>query len=164
MRRLSLTQWIFVAMVVGIAVGWVFPEAERASHGGFAASDIRVLGTIGWIVAGILVGKVLKADAQALPMQVAAGASIALGLFSFALRGGDAAARDKLIDSLELFGIGFSWGGFESLATPADPNGLRTAPQHDYGGPLLRLHIGLEDPDDLIADLAKALAEYPSAR
>ena len=86
------------------------------------------------------------------------------GLFSFALKGGDAGARDRLIDSLELFGIGFSWGGFESLATPADPNGLRTSSQHDYGGPLLRLHIGLEDPDDLIADLAKALAEYPSAR
>jgi proton glutamate symport protein len=45
-RRLSLTQWIFVAMVVGIAVGWVFPEAERAARGGFAATDLRVLGTI----------------------------------------------------------------------------------------------------------------------
>ena len=86
------------------------------------------------------------------------------GLFSFALKGGDAPARDRLIDSLQLFGIGYSWGGFESLATPADPKGLRTASTRDYGGPLMRLHIGLEDPDDLIADLAKALGEYPSAR
>ena len=85
------------------------------------------------------------------------------GLFSFALKGGDAAARDKLIDSLELFGIGYSWGGFESLATPSDPKGLRTASKRDFGGPLVRLHIGLEDPDDLIADLARALALYSSA-
>jgi len=84
------------------------------------------------------------------------------GLFSIALKGGDAKARDTLIDRLELFGIGYSWGGFESLATPADTKGLRSAASRDFGGPLLRLHIGLEDPDDLIADLAKALAQYPS--
>ncbi len=89
-----------------------------------------------------------------------AGAS---GLFSFALRGGDKAARDALIDSLELFGIGFSWGGFESLAAPADPQPVRTATSRDFGGALVRLHIGLEDPDDLIGDLARALAEYRPA-
>jgi cystathionine beta-lyase len=81
------------------------------------------------------------------------------GLFSFALGGGDSAARDRLIDSLELFGIGYSWGGFESLATPAEPT--RTASSPDWGGPLVRLQIGLEDPDDLIADLAAALEAYP---
>jgi cystathionine beta-lyase len=81
------------------------------------------------------------------------------GLFSFALKGGDSAARDRLIDSLDLFGIGYSWGGFESLATPAEPT--RTASAPDWGGPLVRLQIGLEDPDDLIADLASALELYP---
>ena len=81
------------------------------------------------------------------------------GLFSFVLKGGDEAARDKLIDSLELFGIGYSWGGFESLAVPADAT--RTAHKPEYEGPLVRLHIGLEDPDDLIADLARVLAQYP---
>jgi cystathionine beta-lyase len=82
------------------------------------------------------------------------------GLFSFALNGGNSAAGDRLIDGLELFGIGYSWGGFESLATPVEPTRTATAP--DWGGPLVRLQIGLEDPDDLIADLAAALRDYPS--
>ena len=82
----------------------------------------------------------------------------ATGLFSFVLAGGDDAARARLVDSLQLFGIGYSWGGYESLAVPADP--VRTAMTLDLEGPLVRLHIGLEDPDDLIADLAAALARY----
>jgi cysteine-S-conjugate beta-lyase len=82
------------------------------------------------------------------------------GLFSFALRGGDAAARARLIDSLEMFGIGFSWGGFESLVVPADP--VRTVTGWSAEGPLVRLHVGLEDADDLIDDLAHALANYPA--
>jgi cystathionine beta-lyase len=85
------------------------------------------------------------------------------GLFAFALAGGDKAARDALIDRLELFGIGYSWGGYESLAVPVDPEPLRTVTQPRYDGPLVRLHVGLEDPQDLIADLAAALADYPSS-
>jgi cystathionine beta-lyase len=82
-----------------------------------------------------------------------AGAS---GLFAFAIRGDDA-ARVRLVDSLEHFGIGFSWGGFESLALPIDPERMRTAVPFKSDGPLIRLQIGLEDPADLIADLARAL-------
>jgi cystathionine beta-lyase len=85
----------------------------------------------------------------------------AAGLFSFVLKGGDSADRDKLIESLKLFAIGYSWGGFESLVTPAEP--IRTASNPDWGGPVVRLQIGLEDPDDLIADLTQALAGYPAA-
>jgi len=80
------------------------------------------------------------------------------GLFAFVLKGGDEAARDALIDSLEQFGIGYSWGGFESLAVPADAT--RTAKRPVYDGPLVRLHVGLENPDDLIADLEQALKNY----
>jgi cystathionine beta-lyase len=82
----------------------------------------------------------------------------ATGLFSFVLDGGDAAARTRLIESLELFGIGYSWGGYESLAVPADS--LQTTARPEFEGPVVRLHIGLEDPDDLIADLAAALAVF----
>lgn len=84
------------------------------------------------------------------------------GLFSFLLKGGDKAARDRLVDSLDLFGIGWSWGGFESLAVPANPAGARTVKDWSHEGQMVRLHIGLEDPDELIGDLAKALARYPS--
>jgi cystathionine beta-lyase len=83
----------------------------------------------------------------------------ASGLFSFVLKGGGKAEAARLIDSLELFGIGYSWGGFESLAIPADP--VRTATRLELEGPLIRLHIGLESPDDLIADLAAALERLP---
>jgi cystathionine beta-lyase len=78
------------------------------------------------------------------------------GLFSFELKDSDARTRAAFIDSLKLFGIGFSWGGYESLALPADP--VRTVSNAPAPN-LVRLHIGLEDPDDLIADLAAAFAQ-----
>jgi cysteine-S-conjugate beta-lyase len=64
------------------------------------------------------------------------------------------AARAAFIDALALFGIGYSWGGYESLAVPANPP--RSAVPWQADGPLVRLSIGLEDPADLIADLAQA--------
>ena len=85
------------------------------------------------------------------------------GLFSFVLNGGDDAARCRLIDGLELFGIGWSWGGYESLAVPNDPQPNRTVTPWHAEGPLVRLHIGLEDPDDLIADLEAGLRRFAPA-
>ncbi len=88
------------------------------------------------------------------------------GLFSFVFRGGTSAARDAFLDALTLFGLGYSWGGFESLATPIDPASLRTAspwplagmaPEDRFG---VRLSIGLEDASDLIADIEAALAVW----
>ena len=78
----------------------------------------------------------------------------ASGLFSFALSG-DEADRTRLVEKLTLFGIGYSWGGYESLVLPVDP--VRTVSRAPATN-LVRLHIGLEDPDDLIEDLAQALA------
>ena len=69
-----------------------------------------------------------------------------------------AEATRAMIDNLDLFGIGASWGGFESLALPTTGFVTRTAEQKDFGGPMIRLHIGLEDPADLIADLERGLA------
>ena len=87
----------------------------------------------------------------------------AAGLFSFVLNGGNEASRAALIDGLEHFGIGFSWGGFESLALPVDPQRHRTAVPWRAEGPLVRLQIGLEDPDDLIADLEAGFARFRAA-
>ena len=87
----------------------------------------------------------------------------ATGLFSFVLRGGDDSARARFIEGLQLFGIGYSWGGYESLVVPADPERIRSATRWRAEGPMVRLHIGLEDADDLIEDLAAGLARYGAA-
>lgn len=83
----------------------------------------------------------------------------ASGLFSFIFKGGDDAARARFIDSLDHFGIGFSWGGYESLVLPVDPAAIRSATRWSSAGPAVRLHIGLEDVDDLIEDLRTALKQ-----
>ena len=75
------------------------------------------------------------------------------GLFTFEFRDAGKEKRAALIESLELFGLGYSWGGYESLVLPADPHRTISKPPAPN---LVRLHIGLEDPDDLIADLESA--------
>lgn len=79
------------------------------------------------------------------------------GLLTVGFREASAPRIDRLVDSLALFGIGASWGGYESLALPFDPAPVRSATTWGGPNPLLRLHVGLEDPDDLIADLDAAL-------
>ncbi|OUD10014.1 hypothetical protein BVC71_00385 [Marivivens niveibacter] len=78
------------------------------------------------------------------------------GLFSIELASREVTAVRRFIDSLKLFSIGFSWGGFESLVLPIHPES-RSLPLWQDRGPIIRLQIGLEDPEDLKADLAAAL-------
>jgi cystathionine beta-lyase len=87
----------------------------------------------------------------------------ACGLFSIVLHPAPPRAVDALLDALTLFGLGFSWGGFESLAIAGDPQLGKRRHRKDYGGPIVRLHIGLEHPDDLIADLQIGLDAYRRA-
>jgi cysteine-S-conjugate beta-lyase len=84
----------------------------------------------------------------------------ACGLFGAVLRPAPRRAMHALLDTLTLFGLGFSWGGFESLAIAGDPQLTRRQFQPKLGGPLLRLHVGLEDPEDLIADLRAGLDAF----
>ncbi|MBN8502663.1 MAG: PLP-dependent transferase, partial [Sphingomonadales bacterium] len=91
------------------------------------------------------------------------------GLFSLVFKGKDGAARDAFIDALALFGIGYSWGGYESLVTPIDPASLRTATLWPLPGMAaddrfgVRLSIGLEDTADLQTDLARGLAAWSAS-
>lgn len=85
------------------------------------------------------------------------------GLFSFQLKKGSYEKIGALTDGMAHFRLGFSWGGFESLILPQDPAPLRTATKWQAKGPLVRLHVGLEDVADLKADLAAALKRFEKA-
>lgn len=87
----------------------------------------------------------------------------ASGLFSIVLKPAPQQAVDALLDTVKLFGMGYSWGGFESLIIPFDCSAYRTATKWAPGGPTLRLHIGLESTADLKADLERGFAAFNSA-
>jgi cystathionine beta-lyase len=88
----------------------------------------------------------------------------ASGLFSIVLKPAPQKAVDAFLDALRLFGMGYSWGGFESLVIPFDCSGYRTATTWAPGGPALRFHIGLESLDDLKADLAAGFEVFNAAK
>jgi cystathionine beta-lyase len=88
----------------------------------------------------------------------------ASGLFGVVLDGWSEDDAKAFVDGLRLFGIGASWGGFESLAILAKLKGIRTATEWQAEGPLVRLHVGLEDPADLIADLERSLLAVAERR
>jgi cystathionine beta-lyase len=87
----------------------------------------------------------------------------ASGLFSIVLKPAPQKAVDALLDAVTLFGMGYSWGGFESLVIPFDCADYRTASRWAPGGPTLRLHIGLENVEDLKADLARGFEAFNAA-
>ncbi|MCY9824888.1 cystathionine beta-lyase [Vibrio chagasii] len=85
------------------------------------------------------------------------------GLFSFVLKNTNTQATTALLDGMKHFSMGYSWGGFESLILANEPssfNSLRTVANPNFDGTLIRVHIGLEDVDDLIADLEAGLDRY----
>ena len=88
----------------------------------------------------------------------------ASGLFSMILTPTPRKALAAMLDGLELFGMGFSWGGFESLIIPFNPKRYRTATDWTAEGPAFRLHIGLDDVGDLIADLEAGFKRLNAAR
>jgi len=87
----------------------------------------------------------------------------ATGLFGVLLKPVGEAALAAMLDGMQFFGMGFSWGGYESLILPCDPGRVRSAEPWTGKGPLLRLHAGLEEPADLIADLEAGFARLSKA-
>ncbi|ALK09309.1 cystathionine beta-lyase [Blastochloris viridis] len=85
------------------------------------------------------------------------------GLFSIVLKPAPREAVAAFLDALELFGMGYSWGGYESLAIPFDAKAYRTATSWQPEGPTLRFHIGLDEPADLIDDLERGFAAMANA-
>ncbi|WP_395541479.1 cystathionine beta-lyase [Neotabrizicola sp. sgz301269] len=81
----------------------------------------------------------------------------ASGLFGFVIRETDRVALARMFDGLRLFGMGSSWGGFESLLVPSNPSVYRSATQWAPGGQTVRIHVGLENADDLINELRRGL-------
>lgn len=87
----------------------------------------------------------------------------ASGLFSVVLNPTSKRALAAMLDGLQLFGMGFSWGGYESLVIPFDPTSYRSATRWQAEGPALRFHIGLEDVEDLKADLEAGFERMAAA-
>ncbi|MGU3493842.1 cystathionine beta-lyase [Xanthobacteraceae bacterium A53D] len=118
-----------------------------------------------WLEASPLVSRVLHPALESDPGHAIwkRDFSGACGLFSLILKPVPEAALAVFFDNLKLFGMGYSWGGFESLAIPFDCADYRTATAWKAEGPGVRLHIGLEEPADIIADLDQALAKMQAA-
>jgi len=87
----------------------------------------------------------------------------ASGLFGFTLNGCSDGAFAAFLDHMDLFKLGYSWGGYESLMVPTYPSTLRSSTRWDAPGPSVRIHVGLENVDDLIDDLERGFARLRAA-
>lgn len=150
----------------------VSPDDCAAVLRGLRTLDVRMarhqasaLAVAEWLAARPEVGRVLHPALSGDPGHAiwARDFTGASGLFGFTLKGADEAGRTRFIEALDHFGIGFSWGGYESLVVPSNPADIRTATVWSDPDPLLRLSIGLEDPADLIADLDRGFAALAAA-
>ncbi|WP_108663684.1 cystathionine beta-lyase [Acuticoccus kandeliae] len=153
----------------GYAVG---PDDVYAGLRGLRTLDVRMqrhqdngLKVARWLADCPQVARVLhpglpESPDHAVWQRLYRGAS---GLFAIELKPVSKEAVDTFLASLALFAIGASWGGYESLALPVAPHAVRTAVPWDAPGPLVRLSVGLENADDLIADLERGLGHLSAA-
>ncbi|MCC8961692.1 cystathionine beta-lyase [Bradyrhizobium sp. Pear76] len=165
--------WPLVQEAIGVLGVCVGPDDVYLALRGLRTLSVRLaqhhrsgLEMARWLAARPEVERVLHPALETDPAHAIwkrdfTGAS---GLFSIVLKPVPQTAVDAMLNTLKLFGMGFSWGGFESLAIPFDCSDYRTATKWSPGGPTLRLHIGLESLDDLKADLDRGFAALKAAR
>lgn len=155
--RLQKTCWE-LGHAVSPDDAWLGSRGLRTLGVRLKQHEANALAVANWLKAQPQVGRVLHPALPDCPghdlWQRDFGGSS--GLFSFEIKDADASTRAAFVDGLKLFGIGFSWGGYESLALPVDP--VRTASEAPAAN-LVRLHVGLEDVEDLIADLQSGFAQ-----
>lgn len=155
--RIQNGAWIF-GQICGPDDAWLALRGLRTLAVRLKQHQENALSVARWLAEHPRVGTVLHPALPTCPGHAiwARDFTGSSGLFSFTLKQADDTARVQFIDALRLFGIGYSWGGYESLALPVDPQFCRSATKWNAAEPLIRLHIGLENRDDLIADLAQA--------
>ncbi len=132
----------------------------RLAHHQASAIDLAL-----WLEARAEVSRVLHPALESHPQHALWQRDFtgSTGLFSIVLKTNSDTALAAMLDDLQYFGMGYSWGGFESLIVPADPRSYRTATTWNGEGQLLRLHVGLEDINDLKADLDAGFARLNAA-
>jgi len=157
--------WGHLGECAGPDVVWLGQRGVRTMGVRLRQQMKAGLDVAGWLEARPEVDQVLHPALESHPDHALwkrdfTGAS---SLFSIVLKPGPKDALATFVDHLELFGIGASWGGYESLVLPFDPRPVRTVTRWEAHGPAVRLHIGLEDTQDLISDLEAGLERWRKA-
>jgi cystathionine beta-lyase len=158
------------AKELGIGVGaaedaYLTLRGMRTMHVRLAAQSQAALTIARWLEARPEVSRVLHPALPSHPDYALWARDFmgASGVFGVVLKPATRTAVRAMVEGYELFGIGYSWGGYESLVVVSEPKTLRTAVPWAENGALLRLSIGLEHPDDLIADLAAGFERLMAA-
>lgn len=154
-----------LGLMLGPDDAWLCSRGLRTLHIRLAQHEASALTVARWLTQHPLVARVLHPALPSCPghahfVRDFAGST---SLFSFVLKRPGRPRLAAMLDGMKRFQMGFSFGGFESLILPVDPPSCRSATNWDPPGPTIRLHIGLEDVDDLLADLEAGLARYEAA-
>lgn len=157
--------WHMVGECAGPDVVWLGQRGLRTLSARLKRQMAAGIEVAGWLETQPEVARVLHPALESHPDHALWKRDFkgATSLFSVVMNPGPKEAFAAFLDGLELFGIGASWGGYESLCLPFDPRAVRTATTWHADGPAVRFHIGLEDTGDIIEDLKAGLERWRKA-